>query len=60
MSPPARVSQAQLDDHTGIEQRQVLDLVDDDAVELGEPYRQFVVPPPSDSRCRGGQFPESC
>ena len=35
MSPPARDRQAQLDDHGGLHQRQVLHLDDDDAVELG-------------------------
>ena len=35
---------------------QVLDLVDDDAVEVGEPFRQFAVPQPTDGRRRGGQL----
>ena len=38
MPPPARDRQAQLDDHGGLQQRQVLDLVDDDAVEIAEWY----------------------
>ena len=41
-----------------LQQRQVLDLVDDDAVEIGEPLRQLAVPQPTDSRRRGGQFGE--
>ena len=56
MTPAVRDRQAQLDDHGSLEQRQVLHLVDDDAVELGEPFRQFAVPQPTDSRRRGGQL----
>ena len=56
MSPAAPDRQAQFDDRGGLQQRQILDLVDDDAVELGEPFRQLAVPQPTDSRRRGGQF----
>jgi len=54
MPPPARNRQAQLHHHGALEQGQVLHRVDDHAVEIGEPWRQLVVPQPRDrgDRCR--------